>query len=119
MICCDEIFDDMYKVIDFAVEAIKILQNINISNCPFYNNLDIKLEIAKYNIDNKLVTKEDMTKENQQRFRSVEKLHEYLINNKIKEEKLCFSHGDLSIPNIFYKDDKITGFIDLGDSGMI
>lgn len=118
MICCDEIFDDMYHVVDLASEAIKILQSINISNCPFYNNLDIKLATAKYNIDNKLVSTKDMSEESQKRFGSVEKLYEYLINNKIKEEKLCFSHGDLSIPNIFYKDEKITGFVDLGDSGI-
>ena len=37
---------------------------------------------------------------------------------EIKEENLYFSHGDLSIPNIFFKEDKITGFIDLGDSGI-
>lgn len=118
MICCDEIYDDMYHVIDLAADAIKILQSIDISNCPFYNNLDLKLSTAKYNIDNKIVSTKDMTKENQKRFGSIEKAYEYLVNNKIKEEKLCFSHGDLSIPNVFYKDDKITGFIDLGDSGI-
>ncbi len=118
MICCDEIFDDMYHVIDLAADAIKILESIDISSCPFYNNLDIKLATAKYNIDNNLVTTIDMNEENQKRFGSVEKLYEYLINNKIKEEKLCFSHGDLSIPNIFYKDERITGFVDLGDSGI-
>ena len=48
----------------------------------------------------------------------MQKLYEYLVNNRIKEQKLCFSHGDLSIPNIFYKDEKITGFVDLGDSGI-
>ena len=118
MICCDEIFDDMYHVVDLASDAIKILQSIDISNCPFYNNLNIKLSTAKYNIDNNLVTTKDMTKENQKRFSSVQKLYEYLVNNRIKEQKLCFSHGDLSIPNIFYKDEKITGFVDLGDSGI-
>lgn len=118
MICCDEIFDDMYHVVDLASDAIKILQSIDISNCPFYNNLDLKLSTAKYNIDNNLVTTKDMNDENQKRFGSVQKLYEYLVNNKIKEEKLCFSHGDLSIPNIFYKDEKITGFVDLGDSGI-
>ncbi len=118
MICCDEIFDDMYHVVDLASDAIKILQSIDISNCPFYNNLDLKLSTAKYNIDNNLVTTKDMNDENQKRFGSVQKLYEYLVNNKIKEEKLCFSHGDLSIPNIFYKDEKITGFDDLGDSGI-
>lgn len=118
MICCDEIFDDMYHVVDLASDAIKILQSIDISDCPFYNNLDLKLSTAKYNIDNNLVTTKDMNDENQKRFGSVQKLYEYLVNNKIKEEKLCFSHGDLSIPNIFYKDEKITGFVDLGDSGI-
>lgn len=118
MICCDEIFDDMHHVIDLAASALKLLQNIDISSCPFYNNLDIKLATAKYNIDNKLVKTEDMNEENQKRFGSVEKAYEYLVNNKIKEEKLCFSHGDLSIPNIFFNEDKITGFVDLGDSGI-
>ena len=118
MICCDEIFDDMHHVIDLAADAIKLLQNIDISSCPFYNNLDVKLATIKYNIDNKLVTKESMNEETQEKFGSVENLYKYLLNNKIKEEKLCFSHGDLSIPNVFYKDDKITGFIDLGDSGI-
>lgn len=93
MICCDEIFDDMYHVVDLASDAIKILQSIDISNCPFYNNLDLKLSTAKYNIDNNLVTTKDMNDENQKRFGSVQKLYEYLVNNRIKEEKLCFSHG--------------------------
>ncbi len=118
MICCDEIFDDMNHVIDLAADAIKILQSIDVSSCPFYNNLDIKLATAKYNIDHGLVTKEDMNEENQKRFGSVQKAYEYLVENRVKEEKLCFSHGDLSIPNIFYKDEKITGFVDLGDSGI-
>ena len=118
MICCDEIFDDMHHVIDLAVDALKILQNTDISNCPIYNNLDIKLAVAKYNIDNNLVTKKDMNKENQKRFGSTENLYKYLVDNKINEEKLCLSHGDLSLPNIFFKDDKVTGFIDLGDSGI-
>ena len=118
MICCDEIFDDMHHVIDLAAKGLEILENADITNCPFYNTLDIKLATAKYNIDNKLVTTEDMNEENQKRFGSIENAYKYLIDNKIKEEKLCLSHGDLSIPNIFFKDDKITGFIDLGDSGV-
>jgi len=118
MICCDEIFDDMHRVVGLAADAIKLLQSVDVSDCPFYNNLDVKLGIAKYNIDNKLIKKEDMTEENQKRFGSLENVYKYLIDHKIKEEKLCFSHGDLSIPNIFFKEDKITGFIDLGDSGI-
>ena len=65
MICCGEIFDDMLYVIDLAADDIKLLQNIDINSCPFCKNLDVKLSTAKYNIDNQLVTKKDMTEENQ------------------------------------------------------
>ena len=118
MICCDEIFDDMHHVVELAAKAIKILQSVDIDSCPFYNNLDIKLKTAKYNIEHGLVKTEDMSESSQKRFGNIKRVYEYLVNNKIKEEKLCFSHGDLSIPNIFFENDEITGFIDLGDSGI-
>ena len=118
MICCDEIFDDMNHVIELAAKAINILQSIDVDTCHFYNNLNIKLRTAKYNIEHGLVKTEDMSEESQKRFGSVERAYEYLVNNKIVEEKLVFSHGDLSIPNIFYENEEITGFVDLGDSGI-
>ena len=33
-------------------------------------------------------------------------------------EELVFSHGDYCMPNIFIKNNKINGFIDLGRSGV-
>ena len=38
----------------------------------------------------------------------------YIINDNYK----TLIHGDLCLPNILAKDDKIVGFIDLGDSGI-
>ena len=37
--------------------------------------------------------------------------------NKPKEE-LALSHGDYCLPNVFFKDGKVSGFIDLGASGV-
>ncbi len=118
MICCDEIFDDMKFVIELSAMAIKMLQNTNVDNLIINNNLSKKLALAKYNIDNDLVNSSDMTEENQKKFGSVTNLYEYLINNKVSEDNLCFSHGDLSLPNMFYKNGEITGFLDLGDAGI-
>ena len=118
MICCDEIFDDMKFVIELSARAIKMLQNTNVDNLIINNNLSKKLALAKYNIDNNLVNSSDMTEKNQKKFGSVTNLYEYLINNKVSEDNLCFSHGDLSLPNMFYKEDEITGFLDLGDAGI-
>ena len=116
MICDDDVFDDMEYVVTLAAQALKTLQNIDVSRCLIHNTLDIKLATAKYNIDNNLLT--SMKEENKKKFGSFEKIYEYLINNKPKIEKLCFSHGDLSLPNIFFENDKITGFIDMGDAGV-
>lgn len=118
MICDDDIFDDMKHVIELAAKGIKLLQTVNIDDLIIYNNLDKKLALAKYNIDNKLVTTENMEQENIDRFGSIKNAYKYLVENKVKETKLCLSHGDLSIPNIFYVDDEISGFIDLGDAGI-
>lgn len=118
MICCDEIFDDMKHVVELASKAIKILQNVNVDNLIINNDLNKKLALAKYNIDNGLISSNDMTEENQKRFGNIENAYIYLVNNKVTENNLCLSHGDLSIPNVFYKDDKISGFLDLGDAGI-
>lgn len=116
MICDDDIFDDMKYVVNLAAKALKILQSLDISTCLIYNTLDIKLAIAKYNIENNLIT--TMEEKNTKKFGTPQKAYEYLINHKPKTEKLCFSHGDLSLPNIFFENDKITGFIDMGDAGV-
>jgi aminoglycoside 3'-phosphotransferase III len=117
MICSDEIYDYPEKVMFLAAQAIKMLQKVDISNCEFNNNIDIKLKEAKSNIDKNLITYENMNDNTKDKFKSLEELYTYLQENK-PTEKLCFSHGDLSLPNIFYSNDKISGFLDLGDSGI-
>ena len=51
------------------------------------------------------------------KLKSYEKILDFLKNNKPKET-LVFSHGDTSLPNIFFKDQKISGFIDVGECGV-
>lgn len=41
----------------------------------------------------------------------------WLIDNK-PTENLVFSHGDYCLPNIFINQNKVSGFIDLGRSGI-
>ncbi len=40
-----------------------------------------------------------------------------ILKTEKPEEELVFSHGDLGDSNIFVKDGKVSGFIDLGRSG--
>ena len=48
-------------------------------------------------------------------FKDPRELHDFLKTEK-PEEELVFSHGDLGDSNIFVKDGKVSGFIDLGRS---
>ncbi|EVJ48267.1 hypothetical protein U039_02817, partial [Staphylococcus aureus KINW6066] len=49
-------------------------------------------------------------------FKDPRELYDFLKTEK-PEEELVFSHGDLGDSNIFVKDGKVSGFIDLGRSG--
>ena len=65
-----------------------------------------------------LVKNADLKEETLQKFGSVENLLKYLIDNQFEEE-LCFSHGDTSLPNIFALGNKFSGFIDVGECGIV
>ena len=46
MICDDDVFDDMEYVVTLAAQALKTLQNIDVSRCLIHNTLDIKLSLV-------------------------------------------------------------------------
>ncbi|MCF9047503.1 phosphotransferase [Acinetobacter nectaris] len=94
-------------------------ENSYILNCPYNLSLDHKLNIEEHKILQGLYkkpTSEDSNYHNSG-FNSAEDLLYWLKNNK-PDEDLIFSHGDLCLPNIFINQNKINGFIDLGQSGI-
>ena len=50
-------------------------------------------------------------------FSSLQDVLKYLENNKPKGD-LCLSHGDVSMPNVFINENKLVGFIDVGNAGI-
>lgn len=98
-------------------EAFDALYQVDIKDCPFKVALDYKLSVAKYNIDNNLLKLENMEPQNRSKFGSFEAIYQYLLDNRFEEE-LCFSHGDIALPNLFVKDGHFNGFIDMGECGI-
>jgi len=120
VMCCDEKYmADPEKLTNILAEALKLLWQVDISDCPCDVNLDQKLEWARYNVEHNLVDVDNVEKETfgEGGFESPGHLLDWLIQNKPKEE-LVLSHGDFCLPNIFVEDDKINGFIDLGRMGI-
>ena len=117
---CDEYIIGKPKLlVKILAEGLKMLWNVDISNCPYNSSLDYKLKCAEYNIRNNLCDMENVEHDTfgDNGFNNPEELLEWLKNNRPSEE-LVFSHGDFCLPNVFIKDNKISGFIDLGRGGI-
>lgn len=75
--------------------------------------------MAKYNVENNLVDLGNVEPNTfgENGFESPEHLLEWLNNNK-PEEELALSHGDFCLPNIFLSEGEVSGYIDLGRTGI-
>lgn len=115
MACSKGNLNDPEALVKLLAEGIKMLQRVNISDCSFICSLKQKLKIAEERVKNGQVDLDDWEEDNQ--FSSPEELYEYLVSNQ-PEEEIVFSHGDYCLPNIFFNEGIVSGFIDLGRAGM-
>lgn len=111
----DELLKPFENTVKLLAEGLLMLQNVDITDCPFENSLSIKLKDALYNIEHGLVNLDDFEEDND--FDTPMDLYHWLTENKPPEE-LFFTHGDYCLPNIFIDGNSITGFIDLGNAGI-
>ena len=98
-------------------EAVELLWKIPISSCPHQNSLSNKLKQASFNVENNLVDINNTEPETWKEFKGPKHLLDWLIENR-PEEELVFSHGDFCLENLFFNKGKISGFIDMGQSGV-
>jgi len=99
------------------VQAFNKILNVDINDCPFDVLIDYKLKLVENNVKNKLIDISQLSEKTLNRFGNFDNIINYLEENKFYEEK-CFSHGDMSLPNIFALNDKFTGFVDVGECGI-
>jgi len=116
MLCDDYYLKKPSWAISILADGIKLFHSLDIRNCPIKNNLDIKLEKAAFNINNNLPDKDGWERNTQ--FNTPDDLLAYLIKTRPKEEELVFVHGDYCLPNIFGYQEKLMGFIDVGNAGI-
>ena len=118
MLCDERYMKDPELLLQVLTDSLKLLWNVSISDCPCVNNLDKKLQMARYNVENGLVDMDNVEPDTfgEGGFRSPGHLLEWLEENR-PEEEIVLSHGDFCLPNIFADKEKPGGFIDLGKTG--
>lgn len=119
MSCSIELLEDPKHLVKLLADGLRMLWSVDVSKCPCNSSIDSKLRLAEFRVENNLCDMENVepTTYGANGFENAKELLQWLKENK-PDEELAFSHGDFCLPNIFIKDDKINGFIDLGRSGI-
>lgn len=117
---CDEYYlEHPQELLTLLAEAMKMLWTVDVTECPRKRDIDAELAEAKYRVENGLVDMDNVepTTFGEGGFRNPEELLRWLEDNRPDYEPVL-SHGDFCLPNIFIEDGRISGFIDLGDTGV-
>lgn len=119
MACAHEYMADTGTQCRLLADGLKRLWSIDISDCPSDQRLAHKLEQAEYNIENGLVDLDNVEPDTfgEKGFKDPEALLQWLYANMPKEEAVL-SHGDYCLPNLFGMGERVTGYIDLGKTGI-
>lgn len=119
MACSPNLLANPNRLVKLLADGLRMLWKVDISKCPSNNSIDNKLRLAANLVSNNLCDTENVepTTYGEHGFENPEKLLQWLNENKPQEE-LVFSHGDYCLPNIFINNDRISGFVDLGRSGI-
>lgn len=113
---CDDYFDDhIMEGIDIIVEAFNALYNIDYSDCVIDETIPVKIKRIEENIG--LIKEEDIKKEILDRFHTKQAILKYLKGNMSKQI-IGFTHGDMSLPNIYACNGHFSGLLDTEDAGL-
>lgn len=117
---CDEYYMSRPDVlISGLAEAFRMFWNVDTEGCPRTLDLDSELKEARRRVENGLVDLSDSEPSTfaEGGFKDAFDLLSWLENNKPRFEPVL-SHGDFCLPNIFFENGKVSGFIDLGSAGI-
>ena len=118
---CDEaILDEQPRLAELAAEGLRRLWAVDVTGCPANRTLDQKFREIEEGLRGGWITKEQAGQPDTYGpggFESPAALFDWLVKHRPAEE-LVLSHGDYCTPNVFADEHGVTGFIDLGQSGV-
>ncbi len=119
MACDSAIIKDLENMARLMAKGLERLWQVDIKGCPRIINLDYKLDRALFSVKNSMVDIDDAEPGTfgANGFSNAMELYEYLRDNRPEEEEV-FIHGDYCLPNVFFENNDVTGYLDLGYSGI-
>lgn len=112
----NHIFMHNPEMIKIVARGLKQIHEIEINECPFDQTLDVKIQNAKFNVDNNLVDEDNL--QHKYKGKTARELYQMVLEKRPADEDLVFTHGDYCFPNIIIDNERLSGFIDLGRAGV-
>lgn len=106
-------------LVKLLAQGLRMLWSVDITGCPGDQRAARKLENARYQVEHKLYDLENVEPDTfgPGGFGSPEELLSWLEEHR-PEEDLVLSHGDYCLPNVFFREEEVSGFLDLGRCGV-
>ncbi len=120
IMACDESYlENPHELCRLLAQAFRMLWSVDLTGCPRERTIENELEDAKHRVENNLVDLDDAEPDTfgEDGFENPQALLAWLQTHKPEYEPVL-SHGDFCLPNIFLKDNQVSGFIDLGAAGI-
>ena len=119
MACAPQWLAQPDQLVRILAQGVRMLQRVDIRDCPRRSTLDEKLRQAEIRVRSGFCQTEDAEPGTYGPggFQNPAALLQWLKAHR-PEERPVFSHGDYCLPNIFLHKGGISGFIDLGRSGI-
>ena len=113
---CDDYFDNhAIEGINIIVEAFNALYTIDYTDCVIDETIPTKIKRLEENLNK--IKETDINKDILKRFHTKEAIIKYLKGNMPKQI-IGFTHGDMSLPNIYASNGHFSGLIDTEDAGL-
>ncbi len=119
MACDGEYLSRPKELAESLAEAIRMLWRVDVSDCPRSRDLDAELREARFRVEHGLVdlNRAEPGAFGPEGFRDPRALLDWLEAHRPSYEPVL-SHGDLCLPNILLDGGRVSGFLDLGDTGV-
>lgn len=117
---CGEIYlENPELLVKLLAQGLRMLWSVDPMECPCDQRPQKKLENARYQVEQGLydLSNVDPGTFGPGGFQSPEDLLQWLEEN-IPPTDPVLSHGDYCLPNVFFQADRVSGFLDLGRSGI-
>jgi aminoglycoside phosphotransferase len=107
---------DCEEIVTLLARGMRQWHGTAVDACPFDHSVPAEIERARYALDNGFVDESDF--DNERLGRAAADLFDELVSTVPSMYEPVLTHGDYTLPNVMFRSGQVSGFVDVGRSGV-